>query len=109
MSALQLHRKRLTQAQRNKILQDYHRSELTQRKFAAQAGIGLTTLQLWLRQAAGRQSGSAPRFIEVPNLLSGPPAGSTYRLHLADGMQLEVGSGFRPEELTAMLRVLREL
>jgi hypothetical protein len=109
MSTLQLHRKRLTQAQRDRILQDYQQSELSQRKFAAQAGIGLTTLQLWLRKAASRAPAPAPRFIEVPNLLGSAPAGSTYRVHLAGGMQLEVGSGFRPEELTTLLRVLRGL
>jgi hypothetical protein len=109
MSTRQVHRKRLTQAQRDRILQDYRRSELPQREFAAQAGIGLSTLQFWLRKEASRASAARPRFIEVPNLLSSAPAGSTYRLHLAGGMQLEVGSGFRPEELTTLLRVLREL
>jgi transposase-like protein len=109
MPTHQVHRKRLTQAQRARILQDYHRSELPQREFAAQAGIGLSTLQFWLRNAANRASAPRPRFIEVPNPLSLAPAASTYRVHLAGGMQLEVGSGFRPEELTTLLQVLRGL
>ena len=109
MSTHQVHRKRLTQAQRDRILQDYRRSELPQRDFAAQVGIGLSTLQLWLRKATSRASSPAPRFIEVSNPLSWASAGSTYRVHLAGGMQLEVGSGFGPEELTTLLRVLRGL
>jgi hypothetical protein len=108
MSSHRLHRKRLTQAQRDRILQDYRRSELPQREFAAQAGIGLSTLQFWLRNAS-RASAPRPRFIQVPNPLSSAAVGSTYRVHLAGGMQLEVGSGFRPEELTTLLRVLRGL
>jgi hypothetical protein len=109
MSTFPVRRKRLTQAQRDQLLLDYHHSELSQRKFAAQAGIGLTTLRLWLRKAASRVPAPATRFIEVPNLLSVVPASPAYRLHLASGMQVEVGSGFRPEELTTLLRVLRGL
>lgn len=102
-------RKRLTQAQREQIVEDYHRSELSQRVFAARAGIGLTTLQLWLRKAANRAPTSRPRFIELPNpLRSAPAAAWTYRVHLAGGVQLEVGSGFEPEELAILLQVLRE-
>lgn len=109
MSTLPLHRKRLRQAQRDQILQDYHRSGLSQRQFAAQAGVGLSTLQLWLRQGASRSPVRATKFIEVPNVLRTSPTGATYRLHLAGGLQLEIGSGFRPEELSTLLRVLRGL
>ena len=109
MSTFPCHPKRLTQAQRDQLLQDYHRSGLTQRKYAAQAGLGLSTLQRWLHKATNRPTASARKFIEVPNFLRLPPASSIYRLHLAGGMQLEIGSGFRPEELTALLRTLREL
>jgi hypothetical protein len=102
-------RKNFTQTQREQLLQDYRRSKLTQRKFVAQAGIGLTTLQLWLRQAGQRASVRQTEFVELPNLLSGLPASSTYRLHLAGGVLLEVSSGFRAEELTTLLQVLRQV
>jgi len=97
-----------TPEQRAKIIQNYHRAQLSQKEFAAQAGIGVTTLQSWLRKAASAPSPQA-KFLPVPNLLNAAPARSTYRLHLTGGMQLEVGSGFHPEELTTLLRVMREL
>ncbi len=108
MSIIQ-RRRRFTQAQRNQILKAYPHSSLTQREFAIQAGIGCSTLQRWLRNAASRSSASPTPFIEVPNPLNSARPGAPYRLHLAGGMQLEVGSGFRPEELDALLQVLRSL
>ena len=96
-------------AQRANIIQDYRRGQLSQKEFAAQAGIGVTTLQSWLRKAASATPAPRAKFLPVPNLLNALPARLTYRLHLTGGMQLEVGSGFRPEELTTLLRVVREL
>lgn len=109
MTTQQVRRKRLTQGQREKILQDYARSGLAQRPFALQAGVGLSTLQFWLRNAARRASAAKPRLIQVPNLLGWAPSSPAYRLHLAGGMQLEVSSGFKAEELSALLRALRGL
>jgi len=102
-------RQHFTPAQRAQIVQDYHRAQLSQKEFAAQARIGVTTLQSWLRKAPSTTQTPCAKFLPVPNLLTTAPARSTYRLHLNGGMQLEVGSGFRPEELTTLLRVVREL
>ena len=102
-------RQHFTPAQRAHIIQDYHRAQLSQKEFAAQTRIGVTTLQSWLRKAASTAPAPRTKFLAVPNLLNAAPARSTYRLHLTGGMQLEVCSGFRPEELTALLRVVREL
>lgn len=102
-------RQNFTSEQRERIIQDYRRGQLSQKVFAAQAGIGLTTLQSWLRKAAGARAAAGPKFLAVPNLLGATPARSTYRLHLASGLQLEVSPGFSPEELTTLLRVVREL
>lgn len=99
-------RKRLTQAQRDKILQAYHDSQLTQREFAAQAGISLSTLQLWVRKAA-RSSSPIPAFVQVPNLLGQASTVPTYRLHLASGIRLELSAGFVPGELAVLLELLR--
>jgi DNA-binding transcriptional regulator YiaG len=99
-------RKRLTSAQRDKILSTYRRSRLAQREFASQAGIGLSTLQLWLRKAAALPTGPTA-FVQVPNLLAQTPAAAVYRLHLAGGMILEIDSGFQSEELSALLQLLR--
>jgi len=97
-------RKRLTPTQRNRILAAYRRSQLPQREFAAQAGIGLSTLQLWLRKAGAPPAGTA--FVPVPNLLAQAAAAAVYRLHLAGGVILEVGSGFQSEEVAALLQLL---
>lgn len=101
-------RQNFTPAQREQIIQDYRQGQLSQKEFAAHAGIGVTTLQSWLRKASGTQRTPRPKFLPVPNLVGAAPAGSTYRLHLAGGLQLEISSGFRPEELTTLLRAVRE-
>lgn len=102
-------RKRPTQAQRETILTAYRRSQLTQREFARQAGISVSALQLWLRKAAARSCTQTTAFVQVPNLLTQAPAPSVYRLHLPGAIDLEVGSGFGPEELASVLELLRSL
>ena len=106
-------RKRPTQAQRETILTAYRRSQLTQREFASQAGISVSALQLWLRKAAGARTPSpctqTTAFVQVPNLLAQAPGPRMYRLHLPGAIDLEVGSGFRPEELASLLQLLRSL
>ena len=101
-------RKRPTQAQREAIVSAYQRSQLTQREFANQAEISVSALQLWLRKAA-RLSTQTPAFVEVPNLLAQAPGPAVYRLRLPGAIDLEIGSGFRPEELAALLQLLRSL
>lgn len=102
-------RKHRTKEQRQQILESYRRSRLSQRQFAAQAGIGLSTLQLWRRQAASPSAKPPATFIELPQVQKLTRAHSVYRLHIAGGMELEIISGFRAEELSTLLRVLREL
>ncbi len=102
-------RKGLTEAQRKRILNEYRGSQLCQREFATRAGIGLSTLQLWLRKAAASPPVSGAGFVEVPNPLAQAFSAAAYRLRLTGGIDLEVAPGFRPEELTSLLRVLRQL
>ena len=102
-------RKHLTQGQRQRVLDSYRRSRLSQREFAAEAGIGVSTLQLWLRKAAASPCTQTTAFVQVPNLLAQAPAPSVYRLHLPGAIDLEVSSGFRPEELASLLQLLRSL
>jgi len=42
-------RRRRTPEQRQRLLTRFHRSQLTQRDFAARHGIGFSTLSKWLR------------------------------------------------------------
>lgn len=102
-------RKHLTAGQRQRVLDAYRRSRLSQRDFAAQAGIGLSTLQLWLRSAAAQPCPQTNAFVQVPNLLAQAPGPAVYRLHLPGGIDLEVGPGFRPAELASVLQLLRPL
>jgi transcriptional regulator with XRE-family HTH domain len=104
-------RKRLTLAQKRRVLASYRRSPLTQRDFAVRAGISVSALQSWLRQSPAEVEASDPRpFIAVPNLL--PPAGSqrfSYRLELPGGVNLEIARGFTPAEVTELCRILQSL
>ena len=98
-------RKHPTPAQREKILRAYQRSHLTQKEFARQAGIGVSTLAAWRRKAAVKGE-DRPSFVAVPNLLSAAPAPPAYRLQWPGGLSLEVGSGFSTGELAALLQLL---
>jgi len=102
-------RTRLSAAQRERVLQAYHRSGLSQRDFARQARIGLSTLQLWLRKAAAAPPESGGSFIEVSNLLARAGSRAPYRLHLPGEVSLEIGQGFEPQELASLLGLLRSL
>ena len=105
-------RKRLTLTQREELLSAFRRSDLTQREFARQQGIGVSTLQNWLRQTANLpEPMAAPvrAFLPVPNLLSVPPLPPAYRLQWPGGLTLEVRTGFVPAELTELLQRLPAL
>jgi transposase-like protein len=101
-------RRRSTPAQREKILRRYRHSQLTAEAFAAQAGIGVSTLHAW-RQAAETKSVGGPAFVAVPNLLSPGTASAAYRLQWPGGLRLEVAAGFAAEELATLLQLLPAL
>jgi transposase-like protein len=96
-------RKRWTADQRDQIVRAYRDSQLTQKEFAAQAGVGPSTLYSWLRKARPARQGRSSAFIAVPNLLTVAPA---YRLQWPGGLTLEVRSGFQPGELADLLQLL---
>ena len=103
-----IRRKRRTATEREAIMKQYRESELTQREFARQQGIGLATLNKWLRRARGTTP-TEPQFIPVPNLLALPTAPSPYRMVWPAGLALEVRAGFSPQELAALLQLLPRL
>jgi len=112
MAAMQnsrLVRKHRTPAQREEILRDYGRSQLTQKEFACQAGLSVSTLQAWLRMAPDRPALTGSAFVAVPNLLPAAPAAPAYRLQWPGGLSLEVRGGFVSEELAALLQLLPAL
>jgi transposase-like protein len=102
-------RRRRTPAERAQILDQYHQSGLTQKVFAAQAGISCAALSLWLRRTRTNSAGDQPQFVPVPNLLSAGRGSAAYRLQWPDGFTLEVVAGFAAAELSALLQVVRRL
>ena len=81
---------------------------MSQKEFAAQAGIGFSTLTLWLRQANARK-GDRAAFVPMPNLFAAPISAPAYRLQWPQGLSVEVAAGFRPEELGALLQMIQSL
>ena len=102
-------RRRRTPAERAQILEQYHQSGLTQKVFAAQAGISYSALNSWLRRAHTNDESNRPQFVAVPNLLATGPGSAAYRLQWPDGFTLEVVAGFAAPELSALLQVVRRL
>ena len=100
-------RKHLTSAQREKILRDHLETQLTDRAFAAQAGVSVSALYAWRRKAAAGKPDAS--FVAVPNLLSPAPAAPAYRLQWPGGLSLEVRPGFSSQELAALLQLLPAL
>lgn len=96
-------------AHREKLLRRYRRSRLTPEQFAAQAGIAVSTLQFWLRQAALTQTDHEPGFLQAPNLLPVAPTPPAYRIQWPGGLSVEVRSGFAGEELAALLEALQSV
>ncbi len=102
-------RRRRTPAERAQILDQYHQSGLTQKVFAAQAGISCSALSSWLRRALANADSNQPQFVPVPNLLATGRGSAGYRLQWPDGFTLEVAAGFAAPELSALLQVARRL
>jgi len=102
-------RKRFTPAQREEILKAYQNSGLTQKQFAFQAGISVSGLQGWLRQAAGAKTAHRAGFVRIPNLLRPLPTPAAYRLHWPNGLVLELRQGFQVRELSSLLQLVQVL
>lgn len=102
-------RKHLSSERREQILQAWRGSSLTPREFAAQAGLGVSTLYAWRRKAEAKAGASGTQFVSVPNLLSTVPAAPAYRLQWPGGLSLEVRAGFAAAELAALLQLLPAL
>jgi transposase-like protein len=103
-------RKRLTPGQRREIVEAYRRSSLSQERFAAQADISVSALQLWLRQGAVPKA-VAPRLIQLPNPLAAlpTPARCLFRVRLTSGAVIEVEGGFEPDTLAPLFKAAERL
>lgn len=97
-------RKHHTPSQRDQILAAYRRSRLTQARFAAKAGISLSTLHLWLRKAAKPSDPARDSFVALPNVFAA--SAPVCRLRFPQGMILEIPAGFPVGELIPLLQTL---
>ena len=116
-------RRRRTGAEIEQMLERYHRSGLTQARFAEQEGICLATLTRHLRKARSTvgptsMPTSPVRFVEVERgaelLASGAALRAErradgYRLRFDHGAELEIPAGFSPAEVTHLVRLVSAL
>ncbi len=99
-----------TRAEKAKIVAAYKHSGLSQRDFALQQGIAPSNIQRWVGQfSASAKSAPPAALVEVPNLLATQPGAGAYRLHFAQGLQLEVARGFEMGEVRALAQLLHSL
>ncbi len=101
--------RRWTAAQRAEVVAAYQRGGQTQPAVAAQHGIGLSTLERWLRQS---REGPAPRraaLVEVPNLMGARPKVASYCLRFPGGLVLELSAGFDLGEVGRLAELVRSL
>jgi transposase-like protein len=98
---------RFSPEEREQILAAYRGSGLSQREFAAQNGVSVSSLVLWMRQK-GRRPTASPPLIALP---SGFPAGGAraYAIDFRGGHRLEIARGFDPAELERLCHVLHRL
>jgi len=103
-------RQHRTRAEKAKIVAAYKRSGLSQRDFALQHGIATSNIQRWIGQfPASAKPAHWAALVEVPNLLATRSGPGAYRLHFAQGLQLEVARGFEPEEVRVLVQLLQSL
>ena len=99
-------RQRASLASRQKILQAYRHTTLSQREFATRAGISVATLNKWRKQSSAAPPPDRPQFVALPNLVPKPTPGPIYRLVFPSGLALEVRNGFTAQELATWLELL---
>ena len=99
-----------SRAEKAKIVAAYKHSGLSQRDFALQHGVAPSNIQRWVAQALASTKPAHPaKLLEVPNLLATQPRPGAYRLHFAQGLQLEVARGFEIGEVRALAQLLHSL
>jgi transposase-like protein len=97
-------RRRFTPAQRAEFVARYRQSGLTQRAFADQHKVGLSTLVQWLRRPSSNPPASRPVFKEV--LL--PSAGVGWAAEIALGKEITVrlGASASPKFIAQLIKRL---
>ena len=116
-------RRRRTEAEAEAILARYWKSGRTQRVFAREAGMSVSTLQYWLRRARSLteeepcKTGNlvaAPAISLLEVELAGPSplgarSGGDYEIEMSSGVRLRVPGGFGDGEVRRLLALLKEV
>ena len=116
-------RRRRTEVEAEAILARYWKSGRTQRVFAREAGMSVSTLQYWLRRARSLteeepcKTGNlvaAPAISLLEVELAGPPplgarSGGGYEIEMSPGVRLRVPGGFGDGEVRRLLALLKEV
>jgi transposase-like protein len=96
-------RRRWTAKQRQRLLAEFHQSQLTQSEFASQHGVGLSTLSKWLRLEREAPSPKV-KFQEVR--LPNPASRWPVELVSPQGWIVRLQNGSDVQMLPSLLRAL---
>ena len=98
-------RQRVSAEERNRILDTFRKSGLTQAAFAEQQGIKITTFQQWLYKSSRRPRGTKT-FQEVPLHSFLPPAWAA-EVVLTSGVTLRFNSSADPQWIHSLFPALQ--
>lgn len=98
---------RRTPEQIKELLAEHQRSGKPAQEFAAEKGIGLSTLWTWRRRYRGR-SAASPRWVEVANAAAVSSSGPMAQVRLADGLSVDLNPGFEVEPIAALIKRLHK-
>ena len=90
------------------LLHEYATSALTQRKFAARAGVAYSTFVYWLRKhRTGGFQEPAPEWIEAPAYPAqiGVESDAGLVLEWPGGLRLHVARGFGDEDVARLMQL----
>ena len=102
-------RKQHNASEQARILAAWRRCELSDRAFATQQGVGVSTLYAWQRRQRARAAAAQADLVEIPNLLATDAPTAPYRLHLPGGRSLEVTRHFELSEVRLLAQLLQSL
>ena len=102
-------RKQRSASEQARILAAWQRCQLTDKAFATQQGVGVSTLYGWQRRQRTRVAAAQADLVEIPNLWATDAPTAPYRLHLPGGRILEVPHHFEPREVRRLAQLLQSL
>lgn len=109
MNSTRARRRHFTEEERAGLLRAYQESGQTQREFAAQNGLSLSWLSIWLRKSRMANTSRVPAsLVQLPiGLEIDVKPRTTYKMGFPGGQSLEVSAGFDIEEVRELCQLLR--